>query len=485
MSIRKNIIRFILDGKIVEVVFSKESGISPDISLLRYLRKAGYKSVKEGCGEGDCGACTVVIAEACDGKPVYKAINSCLVLLPMIHGCQVITADSLPENKDGQFVLHPVQKALVDHHGSQCGYCTPGMVMSMFALWKSVQYPTESIIKRRLAGNLCRCTGYQPIIDASKQFPVAAHRQDQFSDQAKETVRSLELIKKEIPSLDIKASGIRYFRPATMKEALQIRRNFPAAVVINGATDVAVQLNKHKIKISSYLDLSGLIELKYTRLQDDSIEFGSCIPIEEMGVALKSKFPALHEMINVFGSHQIRNLATPGGNIGSASPIGDLLPVMIAASASIELQNESKKRIMLLEEFITGYHETRMKPDELITKIIIPLPTDATLIRSYKISKRKDVDISTVSAGFCFELDQKDKIQSVKLVFGGMAAMPVRASAAEKYLLHKSLTRKSIREAAEIVYAEFNPISDARASAESRRLLARNLLISLGEDYNK
>ncbi len=484
MSKQKNIISFILDGKTLEVAFGEESGISPDISLLHYLRQAGHKSVKEGCGEGDCGACTVVIAEACDGKPVYKAINSCLVLLPMIHGCQIITADSLSEVKDGQAALHPVQKALVDHHGSQCGYCTPGIVMSMFALWKSVQHPTESIIKRRLAGNLCRCTGYQPIIDASKQFP-ATLRQDKFSEQAKETVRSLELICKEIPSLDIEASGIRYFRPASLREALKIRRNFPEAVVINGATDIAVQLNKHKIKISSYLDLSGLIELKYSKFQDHSIEFGSCITIEEMGVAVKSKFPALYEMISVFGSHQIRNLATPGGNLGSASPIGDLLPLMIAASARIELQNETKKRSMLLEEFITGYHETRMKPDELITKIIIPLPTNATLIRSYKISRRKDVDISTVSAGFCFELDQEGKLQSAKLVFGGMAAMPVRASAAEKHLLHKSLTRQNIREAAEMVYAEFNPISDARASAESRRLLARNLLISFGEDHNK
>ena len=169
----------------------------------------------------------------------------------------------------------------------------------------------------------------------------------------------------------------------------------------------------------------------------------------------------------------------------NASPIGDLLPVMIAASARLELQNDTQKRSMLLEEFITGYHETRMKPDELITKIIIPLPSNTTLIRSYKISKRKDVDISTVSAGFCFELGQEGKIQSVKLVFGGMAAMPVRASAAEKHLQHKSLTRKIIMEASEMVYADFNPISDARASAESRRLLARNLLIRFGEDYNK
>ena len=484
MSKPENSIRFILDDRIISLDFTDGGDIRPDTSLLHYLRITGHKSVKEGCGEGDCGACTVVIAKLKDAKLTYQAINSCLVFLPMIHGCQVITTENLSYMQDGKLQLHPVQQALVDHHGSQCGYCTPGIVMSLFALWKNHSHITPSLVKERLAGNLCRCTGYQPIIDAIVDQSGKA-RHDLLNDSAEKIADELDAIHKESGDIHISTKDILYIKPASLKNALILREKHPDAVVISGASDIAVAVNKHKQHIDAYLDISSLNELKSIRSNAGHLKLGSCVSIEDTGEAVKDDFPALFEMITVFGSHQIRNLATAGGNIASASPIGDLLPVLMAYECEVVLQNRERKRTLPLGQFISGYHSTLMREDELITALALPYDGKNVIIRSYKVSKRKDVDISTVSAAFLLSIDKNEVIENVKLFFGGMAATTVRAEEAEKYLTEKKWTEELAVQASRIIRDEFKPISDARSSDENRKIIAGNLLIRFWEDTAK
>ena len=281
--------------------------VRADTSLLNYLRHIGHSSVKEGCGEGDCGACTVVIAELRDGVLHYKAINSCLVLLPMVHACQVITAESLSIKKEGKLYLHPVQQAMVDHHGSQCGYCTPGIVMSLFALWKEHTSVTTEMLKHRLAGNLCRCTGYQPIIEAFMALN-GLPRKDHFADSSAKIIKGLRTIKEKSGDIMIQSAGMEYYKPGNLKASLQLRSEHPDATIIGGATDVAVAVNKRKHKLKKVLDISSLEELKSINRDDSNICLGSGISIEELGEAIKDEFTALHDIIMLFGSHQIRNL---------------------------------------------------------------------------------------------------------------------------------------------------------------------------------
>lgn len=476
---KQHSIRFLLENELISIDFDKDHAIRPDMSLLHYLRHLRHTSVKEGCGEGDCGACTVVIAKVRNGKLQYKAINSCLVLLPMIHGCQVITAEHLSEKIAEEILLHPVQESLVDHHGSQCGYCTPGIVMSLFSLWKEAQIPSVELIKNRLSGNLCRCTGYQPIIDAFMGLSDLP-RKDKFSKKQDETIQQLKQIN-TTEDIEILKDGIQYLKPLSLSSALTYRDKNPDALLIGGATDVAVAMNKHKLSIGKCLDISGIEELQNISMQDGKLHLGSGVPIADLGEASKDFLPALYEMIQLFGSHQIRNLATPGGNIGGASPIGDLPPVLMAAKAEVELSTLTSSRKMLLEEFITGYHSTALKDEELITAIIIPTPK-GNKIRSYKVSKRKDVDISTVSAGFSIKLGDDGIIQSIDLFYGGMAATTKRAVQAEAFLNAKKWSEELARKASLIIRKEFEPISDARSGDEARRIMAGNLIIKFWED---
>ncbi len=483
MKQTENSIRFILDDNIVLLDMMEDKAIRPDTSLLNYLRHIGHASVKEGCGEGDCGACTVVIAGIMNGALHYKAINSCLVLLPMIHGYQVITTENLSYYEKGKLQLHPVQQAIVDHHGSQCGYCTPGIVMSLFALWKEHTTITLSQAKERLAGNLCRCTGYQAILEAILD-QSKKERHDHFTDSADKIMSKLASIRESSGDMILQSSGLKYYKPMSLKSALQLRSEHPESTIISGATDMAVAVNKRKLKLSSVLDISSVEELKFIQEENRRICISSGISIEDMGEAIKGEFPALHEMISLFGSHQIRNLATPAGNIGSASPIGDLLPVLMAYGCEVVMQNLQGKRIMPLEEFITGYHETRLKSDELITDICLPMPGRGQMIRSYKISKRKDVDISSVSAAFSLVLKKDSSIEKIRLYYGGMAASIVRAKEAEQFLSGKKWTEENAIQAAELIRSEFEPISDARSGAKGRKIMAGNLLIRFWEDTN-
>lgn len=470
-------ISFILDNKLQSLSFNET--LQPTTTVLNFLRNHPlHKGVKEGCAEGDCGACTVVITELDqNNKLQYKAIDSCLVFLPMLHGKQLITVESLSATG----TLHPVQQAMVDSHGSQCGYCTPGFIMSMFALYKTEQNPSKEIIEDTLTGNLCRCTGYKPIIEAMAKACVSSPPDSNTSE--KQTVEMLLKIKTNSPSLEITTVSQKYYQPKTLKEALVLRKNMPNSVMISGATDVALRVTKKHEVLNEIIDLSNIAELKKHSITNDTITFGSGLSLEEVKTISKNSFPALHEALTVFGSKQIRTLATLGGNLGSGSPIGDTLPVLMAYNAAIKLQSTEGERTVNMNKYILGYRQTARQPNEIITSISIPKPQANTTVKFYKVSKRKDLDISTVCAGFSITLEKSDgntkkpKVHSITLAYGGMAATTKRASAAESFLLNKDWTRANIEQAMELIASEFSPISDARSGAAFRTLAAKNLLL--------
>jgi len=478
MITSQNCIQFILDDQLHTIDFSERKDLRPTTTVLNYLRSLReHKGVKEGCAEGDCGACTIVVAEPDGtGKLRYLALDSCLLFLPMIHGKQLITVENLAEKKDGQLTLHPVQQKMVDLHGSQCGYCTPGIVMSLFGLYKNHHQPSRDTAEEALTGNLCRCTGYRPIIDAAMMACVN-HGEDHFTAGETRMANMLSEILQDQPNVHIETDQQKYFRPATLKEALRLRSVHPDAVMFNGATDIALRQTKKHEHFTKLLDLSGVSELNFFNEKNDSYEIGSGTTLEALRNLTERKLTVMNDMLKVFASLQIRNIATLGGNIGSASPIGDILPVLFACKASLKLASLSGERTIGIEEFITGYRSTSLLPEEIIHTIILPKPAENIILWSHKVSKRTDLDISTVSACFRMQLGADGLISDIVLAYGGMAECTKRAQAAEKSLQGAAWSPESVSRAIAQLDTDFSPISDARSGKEFRSIIARNLLI--------
>jgi xanthine dehydrogenase small subunit len=474
----RNYIEFLLGFEKIQIRFGAGSAFKPTTTLLQYLRAdVHHKGTKEGCAQGDCGACTVVITSVENNKLNYKAVNACLIFLPQLHGKQIITVEYLVHENH----LHPVQQAMVDLHASQCGFCTPGFIMSLFALYKSPLPVEDKTISNSLAGNLCRCTGYRSIMDATHSA-LSNRQPDRFSRNESITVQTLSQI---IQSDALFENGEqKYFAPIKLETALNWRKENPSAIIINGATDVALKVTKLEQDLNLVLDLSGIECLDFCNLSSSYIEAGAGLSLEKLRMVCSEALPKLFEILSVFGSKQIRNLATLGGNITAASPIGDTLPLLMALDARLTLQNKERNRVVSICDFITGYRQTQLQIDEFLVSVKIPVPADMQLFVS-KISKRNDMDIATCSAAMLIKLNNDKMVETVRLFYGGMGATTTRASNVEKMLLDKPWNLQTIEDSLPALELDFKPISDARATAEGRMELAKNILIQFWEENKK
>ena len=468
---------FFLGDKEVKINFLKDN-ISPTTTVLNYLRNnQNRKSVKEGCAEGDCGACTIVLVEAVNENLKYRAVNSCIMFLPTLHGKQILTVEDLGNSTH----LHPVQEAMVETDASQCGFCTPGFTMSIFALFKTNNNPELEDIQNALSGNLCRCTGYRPIIDAAEKSCVYKGM-DKFTGLEKITYNKLSSIKNGKNNVQIKTGEHKYFLPGDLKDMLNLKTEYPNAIIAGGTTDSGLLVTKKKENLFEIIDISQIDELKNIEITENEYKIGSNVNLENLRIASENDFSALFEMLSVFGSLPIRNRASLGGNLASASPIGDTIPVLMAYDATIIAQSANVIKTVKIRDFIKSYRTTILKNDEIITEIIIPKILDESIIKSYKVSKRRDLDISTVSACFRLKLNSENIVESFNVFYGGMSAITKNAEHTEKQLIGKSWNRENVENAATFLEKDFQPISDARSGTEARILIAGNLLLKFYND---
>ncbi|PSU35667.1 xanthine dehydrogenase small subunit [Photobacterium lutimaris] len=460
-------IKFLLNQEL-----RQEERLSPNMTVLNYLRTVVNKTgTKEGCGSGNCGTCTVVLAELTnDDQLSYRAINACTVFVSALHGKQLITVEALQE-QDGS--LHPVQQALVDHHGSQCGFCTPGIIMSLFALTKHNPQPSRREATETLSGNLCRCTGYRPILDAALSLGGRYPIRDPFGEQRQSTISKLKGLRHEPGALAL--GNLNCDIPATSDElAKQLLIN-PHARLIAGSTDVAMEVTQQHNRVESLIDISHVSDMKTIVETDDRLVIGANVPLSDCREHLARTYPDFGDLLGRFASQQIRNHATMGGNIATASPIGDTLPPLIVLGATLTLRKGDTTRELAIEKAFLGYRKTALRPGEFVETISIPKPDGRELFRCYKVSKRLNDDISTVCAGFNIGIDH-GIVASARIAYGGMANVPRRATHCEQHLLGKRWDSTTIDGAMASLESDFTPLSDSRASNVYRSQIAANLL---------
>lgn len=462
----RNSIRFLLGQELREL-----QNFSPSLTVLEYLRGAERRcGTKEGCAEGDCGACTVVIGEIHDGRLRYRAVNSCIQFLPTLDGKQLITVEDLA-GEDGR--LHPVQKAMATSNGSQCGFCTPGFVMSLFAAWANGQQFSREALDDTFSGNLCRCTGYGPIIDAATSL-AGRDRRDRFEVDLDATQRRLgELAGEECVSIE--HQGMRFFGPRTIEAFAELLLEYPDATILAGGTDVGLWVTKQHRRLPVIISVLGVDELRTIQLQDDVLEFGAAVSLNEAASALLRHVPEVGGLLRRFASAQIRNSGTLCGNIANGSPIGDLPPALIALGAEIVLRKGMRRRVLPLQDYFLDYQKQDREPGEFVEATRFRLPPGNARFLVHKVSKRRDEDISAVCAAHYVEIE-RGKVVAVRLAYGGMAAIPKRAAEAERALLGQAWDEPAIRRAQRAMEEDFAPISDMRASAGYRMKVARNLL---------
>ena len=459
-----NIIKFVHENQIIEV-----KKPNPNETLLNYIRtKLKKTGTKEGCAEGGCGACAVVLGELKNNKINYNAVNSCIMFLPTLQGKQLILVEDLV-SKDGS--LHPVQKAMVNYHGSQCGFCTPGFVMSLFSMFKNHNKFKDNVIKESIAGNLCRCTGYQPIIKAAKSLNNK-NKIDHFAKNRRSTISLLKKIKDE--NIVIYEKNKKYFAPRYVQELKRILKKNTNSHFLSGGTDLSLIVTKERKDIDSLIYMNSINELNYIKNNANYIEVGAATPLTMVESYIQKYYPDFTEILKRYGSVQIRNVATIAGNIATASPIGDTLPLLLSLDAKIVLKSLKKTKIISLDNFFIDYRTTKLKKGQFIDSIRIPI-FRKNIFKAYKISKRFDDDISSVCASFNLEIIDK-KIKNIRIAYGGMASIPKRAKYCEKILLNSPITEQVIDKAKKSLEKDFKPISDMRASRKYRMKIAKNLL---------
>lgn len=449
----------------------QESELSPNMTVLNYLRNQVNKTgTKEGCGSGDCGACTVVLGEVIDGQLHYRSVNSCLTFVSALHGKQLITVEDL-QNSDRS--LHPVQQAMVEFHGSQCGYCTPGFIMSMFALSKNKPAATKADVMESLAGNLCRCTGYRPIVDAALSLASNEPLMDQFTHFEQQIIAKLESIQAQPASLSF--GKLTAYSPRSVNELAQLYVANPKAKLVAGGTDLALEVTQFHREIETLISVNLVDDMKVCEQSDTNLHIGANVAISDAYQLLTQHYPDFGELLHRFASLQVRNQGTLGGNIANASPIGDAPPLLIALNAQIKLRRGQQTRIIPLEDYFISYKVTAQQESEFIEQIIIPKPGTDETFRAYKLSKRIDDDISAVCGAFNLHIED-NKVVNARIAFGGMAATPKRASHCENALIGQTWNEDTIQQAMQAINLDFEPLSDFRASKEYRSLTAANML---------
>jgi len=448
-----NKVQFIYENKLIEL-----ENPDPNQTILNFIRDRLKKTgTKEGCAEGGCGACTIVLGELENKKIKYKAINSCISFTPTLHGKQLIVVENLV-SKNGTY--HPVQEAMAKYHASQCGFCTPGFVMSIFAMSKNKKNNNKDDIKDAISGNLCRCTGYRPIIDAAKN--IKKKYSDEFYKNSKKTINLLKKIHSK--SIIIENKNKKYFAPKTINELRTVIQKNPDSDFLSGGTDLSLKVTKDRQEIKKIINLNNVKELNFIKIKNNEIIFGSTTPLIQVEKFILKYYPDFNNILRRYGSVQIRNVGTIGGNIATASPIGDTLPLLLSLNAKIIIQTKKGNKQILLNNFFIKYRKTKLKKGEFIKSIIIPIYKNHNF-KAYKISKRFDDDISSVCASFNFKIKDQ-RIQDVAIAYGGMAEIPKRAKNCENFLKNSKFSEDIFEKAKDLLKRDFNPISDMRASKQ-------------------
>jgi xanthine dehydrogenase small subunit len=445
--------------------------VQADATLLDWLRlDQRLTGTKEGCAEGDCGACTVLVGQLENGQLNYRSVNACIRFLPSLDGCHIVTIEHLSAH--GR--MHPLQQAMVDFHGSQCGFCTPGIIMSLYALWMRNPDYSELDVERALQGNLCRCTGYSPIIRAA--MAVNSHnRKDELTAEREHVIAQLTEWRdgSGVAQLDGEKPFLVPASTADLASALNEHQN---AIIVSGSTDVGVWVAKEMRDISPAIFIGHLEELSKIDVQEDGVRIGATVSYSNMMPIIEAHFPHLAELWWRIGGDQVRNMGTIGGNIANGSPIGDTPPALIALDAELELTSVRGLRKLKLQDFFLEYGKQDRQPDEFVSSVFLPFPPVDSINACYKISKRRDEDISAVCGAFRLQL-AGDVITDARVVFGGMAGTPSRAQNAENALVGKRWIEETACEAMAAMEDDYTPLSDMRASADYRMAVAKNLLM--------
>jgi xanthine dehydrogenase small subunit len=449
-------------------------GVDPTTTVLDWLRLEERRvGTKEGCAEGDCGACTVALGRPDRDRIRYEAINACIQLVPALDGRQLITVEDL-EAPDG--ALHPAQRAMVETNASQCGFCTPGFVMSLFTFFHGEDAPGLDRVNDALAGNLCRCTGYGPIVDAARRMlELCPERSDRFSEREQETLRTLRGLEDD-EIVSGQREGRRFFAPATVDDLAALLLEYPDARIVAGATDVGLWVTKQMQALDPIIFVGRVAELARIEETADVLEIGAGASLARAMPVLARHWPDFGELLRRFGSVQVRNAGTIGGNIANASPIGDTPPALMALGAILHLRRGDERRSMPVEDFFIDYGRQDRRPSEFVERITVPKPAPGAEFRAYKIAKRFDQDISAVCGCFGLGIDGGE-VSSARIAYGGMAAIPKRARHTEEALIGQPWTRATAEAGMQALADDFAPITDWRASRDYRLQVARNLLL--------
>ncbi len=461
-------LRFLLNGEDISL-----ADVKPDETLLDWLRLSRrLVGTKEGCAEGDCGACTVLVGRLAKGKLVYEAVNACIRFMGSLDGTHVVTIEHLRGKEGG---LHPVQQAMVDWHGSQCGFCTPGFVMSLYALWMREPDPSVPQIEKALQGNLCRCTGYEPIVKAARAVSSYGSPEADFLAAERKAVTARLKALADGARVEVGAGRRRLMVPASVDDFAAALEAEPKATVVAGSTDVGLWVTKQMRDIAPVVFIGGLEELKTISVKGGAIAIGAGVSYSDAFATLAKHIPALGRLIDRIGGEQVRNMGTIGGNIANGSPIGDTPPPLIALGASLTLRKGAVRRTIPLEDFFIAYGKQDRQPGEFVESVSVPVPVKGAFFGVHKISKRREEDITAALGAFHVEV-KAGTVRSARIAYGGMAATPKRASAVEAALVGKPWTMETVEAALPAYEADFTPLSDMRASAEYRMLTAKNLL---------